>query len=54
MKTRLTQRRFKSPKKSACALCKPHKRGWEGKRKPGEIRQAIGHEQQIRETDKNL
>ena len=52
MKSRLTQRRIKAPKKSACGLCKPYKRGWEGKRTPGDIRQAIGHDQQIREPEK--
>jgi len=50
MKSPLTQQRFKAPKKSACGLCKPQKRGWAGKRKVSDIRFAIGHEQQLRET----
>ncbi len=50
MKSRLTQRRIKAPKKSACAMCKPHKRGWEGKRTAAEVRQALGHEQELREA----
>ena len=40
MKTKLTQRRFKAVKKSACGLCKPWKQGWEGKRPIGDVRQA--------------
>jgi hypothetical protein len=51
MKSNLTQQRFKAPKKSACGLCKPHKRGWAGKRKAADIRLSIGHEQQLREAE---
>jgi hypothetical protein len=29
-------------------LCKPHERGWEDKKKPGEMRIAIKHEQELR------
>ena len=49
MKTKLAQKRFKAHKRSSCALCKPYKKGWEGKRKIAEQREAIGHEQQIKE-----
>ena len=38
LKTNLTKRRFKAPKRSSCALCKPHKRGWDDKKTPGERR----------------
>ena len=50
MKSRLSQQRFKAPKKSACGLCKPHKRGWVGKRRTADLRLAIGHEQQLRDA----
>ncbi len=49
MKTNLTKRRFKAPKRSSCALCKPHKRGWDDKKKPGELRVAVKHAQELRE-----
>jgi len=52
MKSNFTQQRFKAPKKSACGLCKPHKRGWVGKRKASAIRFAIGHEQQLMEPNR--
>lgn len=31
MKSNLTKRRYKAQKRSACAMCKPHKRGWEAR-----------------------
>lgn len=50
MKGIYTKARFKAEKKSACIMCKPWKRGWESKRKPSEQRDAIGHEQQLKEA----
>ena len=49
MKTRLTQRRIRARKRSACALCKPQKRGREDKRTPRDRRLAVGAEEQIRD-----
>jgi hypothetical protein len=49
MKTKLTQRRIKAPKKSACAMCKPWKRGHEGKRTVTEQRKAVSAEQQLQD-----
>jgi hypothetical protein len=31
MKSKFTQRRYRAPKRSACAMCKPQKRGWADK-----------------------
>lgn len=49
VKTNLTKRRVKAPKRSSCALCKPHKRGWDDKKTPGELRTAVKHAQELRE-----
>ena len=49
MKTKVTQRRIKAPKASSCAMCHPHKRGWEGQRTIGEVRKAQDADQQLRE-----
>ena len=49
MKTRLTQRRYRAPKRSACAMCKPQQRGWADKKTPGDLRRAVGQEQELRE-----
>lgn len=49
MKAQLTQRKFKADKLRSCACCKPWKQGWEGKRKPSEVRKAVGHAQQLSE-----
>ena len=49
VKTNLVKRRFKAPKRSSCALCRPHKRGWEYKKTPGELRTAVKHAQELRE-----
>jgi hypothetical protein len=49
LKSNLTKRRFKAPKRSSCALCKPHKRGWDYKKTPGEMRRAMKHAQELRE-----
>lgn len=46
----LTRRRFKAPKRSSCALCKPHKRGWEDKKTSGEMRIAIKHAQELKDA----
>lgn len=51
MKTRLTQRRIRALKRSACAMCKPQKRGWEDKRTVRDRRLAGGVEDQMREAD---
>ena len=50
MKTKLTQRKFKADKLRSCAMCKPYKQGREGKRKPSEVRDSIGHAQQLAEV----
>jgi hypothetical protein len=47
MKSCLGQRRFRPSKKSACGLCKPHQRGWAGKRTIADQRTATAHEQQL-------
>jgi len=49
MKTNLTKRRFKAQKKSLCALCKPHKRGWDDRKTAGELRIAVKHAHELRE-----
>jgi len=49
MKARLTQQRFRPARKSACGLCKPHQRGWAGKRTIADLRVASGHAEQLRE-----
>jgi hypothetical protein len=51
VKTKLTQRRYRAPKRSACGLCKPQKRGWEDKRTSRDVRIAIAHEQEIRDFE---
>ena len=47
MKTDLTKRRYKAPKRSACAMCKPHKRGWEDKKTARDMRHAVQHTDEI-------
>lgn len=49
MKSKMTQRRIKAQKKSACGMCKPWKRGGEGKRDVNQQRHAIAADQQLRE-----
>ncbi len=49
VKTNLTKRRFKAPKRSSCGLCKPHKRGWDDKKTPSELRTAVKHAEELRE-----
>jgi hypothetical protein len=50
MKSKLTQRRFKANKaKGGCAMCHPHKHGWEGKRTVNDQRKANTAEQQLKE-----
>jgi hypothetical protein len=31
MKSKFTQRRYRAPKRSSCAMCKPQQRGWTDK-----------------------
>jgi hypothetical protein len=50
MKTKLTQRRIKARKSSACAMCKPWKQGWADKKTVGDIRQAERAGQQLHEA----
>jgi hypothetical protein len=47
MKSKMTQRRYRAPKRSACGLCKPQQRGWADKRTPADVRRAIGQEQEM-------
>jgi len=49
MKTNLIKRRYKAQKKSACGLCKPHKRGWEDKKTVSDLRIALKHAQEIQD-----
>jgi hypothetical protein len=46
MKSKFTQRRYRVPKRSACALCKPQKQGWADKKTFADVRRAVAHEQQ--------
>ena len=50
MKSDLTGRRYRAQKRSACAMCKPDKRGWEDKKTTGDLRVAVQHEQEIRDA----
>jgi hypothetical protein len=50
MKTNLTKRRYKAPKRSACPLCKPNKRGRDDKKTVGDMRIAVKHEQEIQDA----
>lgn len=50
MKSNLTKRRYKAQKRSACPMCKPHKRGWEDKKTTGDLRSAVRHEQELLDT----
>jgi hypothetical protein len=54
MKSKFTQRRYRAPKRSSCAMCKPQKRGWADKKTVTDLRRAIGHEQQIREWERSV
>jgi hypothetical protein len=47
MKSNFTKRRYKAQKNSACAMCKPHKRGWEDKKTVRDLRIAIAHEREL-------
>jgi len=49
MKTKLTQRRIKARKASACGLCKPWKQGWADKKTVRDIRHAQRAQQQLSE-----
>jgi len=49
MKTRLTQRRIKARKASACGLCKPWKQGGADKKTVRDLRHAVRAGQQLRE-----
>jgi hypothetical protein len=50
VKTKLTQRRIKARKLSACAMCKPWKQGWADKKTVRDIRHAQRAEQQLHEA----
>jgi hypothetical protein len=52
MKSKLTQRRYRAPKRSACGLCKPQKRGWADKKTVADLCRAVGQEQQIRDWER--
>jgi hypothetical protein len=51
MKSKFTQRRYRAPKRSACGLCKPQKRGWDDKKTFTDLRRAVAHEQEIRDWE---
>ena len=50
MKTSLTQKRIKAQKASSCAMCKPWKRGWAGKRPVRDQRSAEGAAQDLKDN----
>jgi len=50
MKTKLTQRRVKARKASACGLCKPWKQGWADKKTVRDIRHAQSAGQQLHDA----
>jgi len=52
LKSKFTQRRYRAPKRSACALCKPHQQGWADKKTFNDLRRAVAQEQQIRELER--
>ena len=54
MKSKFVQRRYRAPKRSACAMCNPQKRGWADKKTVTDLRRAIGQEQQIREWERSV
>ena len=43
MKSNLAKRRYKAQKRSACAMCKPYKRGWQDKKTVRDLRTALKH-----------
>lgn len=49
MKGKYTQKRYKAPKGSSCAMCKPWKHNGEDKKTINEIRAGIDAEQQLRD-----
>lgn len=49
MKSILRQARFRAPKASTCAMCKPQKRGWMDKKTMRDVLMAVRDEQQLRE-----
>jgi hypothetical protein len=51
MKSKFTQRRYRAPKRSSCAMCKPHKQGWDDKKTFTDLRRAVAHEQEIRDWE---
>ena len=53
MKGNLTKARYKAPKGSSCAMCKPSKHGWEDKKTRRDARLAVKHEQELRERQEN-
>ncbi len=53
MKTKLTQRRIRASKASACGLCKPQKRGWADKKTVPDLRAAYRDELQLRERSQD-
>jgi len=50
MKSKLTNGRYRAQKRSARAMCKPHKRGWEDKKTIRDIWTATQHEQKIKDA----
>ncbi len=54
MKSKVTQRRYRAPKRSACGLCKPQQRGRADKKTPGDLRRAIGQEQDMRDWERSF
>jgi hypothetical protein len=51
LKSKFTQRRYRAPKRSACALCKPHQQGWADKKTFTDVRRAVADEHQLRDWE---
>ena len=49
MKSNFIKRRYKSQKRSSCAMCKPYKRGWQDKKTIRDLRVAGEHEQELKD-----
>jgi hypothetical protein len=51
MKSKFTQRRYRASKQRACGLCKPQQQGWADKKTCADVRQAVAHEQEVRDWE---
>jgi hypothetical protein len=53
MKSKFIQRRYRASKQRACGLCKPQKQGWADKKTFADVRQAVAHEQEVRDWEQS-